>query len=223
MVERPVTSKNISVRMFRSDLLESFSHIHPATPLVLGVPSLVAMVVWALAPLRMPVGAFLATYAAGLFAWTLMEYVMHRFVFHYEPRSAWGRKVHFTIHGVHHAYPQDATRLVMPPALSIPLGLAAFGLLWITVGLPWTPAVFAGLVTGYMAYDSIHFAVHHLHFRNRVFQALKKQHARHHFQDPDRGYGVSNPLWDHVFRTQLPPTGPRDERGKGPAVVAEAD
>jgi sterol desaturase/sphingolipid hydroxylase (fatty acid hydroxylase superfamily) len=24
---------------------------------------------------------------------------------------------------------------------------------------------------------------------------------RHHFQDHSYGYGVSSPLWDHVFRT----------------------
>lgn len=217
MAERPVTSKNISVRMFRSDLLESFSHIHPATPLVLGIPTFLAMVVWALAALRMPLGAFLLGLAGGLLLWTLLEYLLHRFVFHFEPRSGWGKKVHFTVHGVHHAYPQDATRLVMPPVLSIPLGMATFGLLWNTLGAPWTPAVFSGLVIGYMAYDTIHFAVHHLHFRNRVFQALKKQHVRHHFQDPHRGYGVSTPFWDLVFGTRLGRRGQeRRERAQDP-------
>jgi sterol desaturase/sphingolipid hydroxylase (fatty acid hydroxylase superfamily) len=61
--------------------------------------------------------------------------------------------------------------------------------------------VFAGFGTGYVVYDSIHFAIHHWSMRNPLARELKRHHLRHHFTDEHTGYGVSSPLWDYVFRT----------------------
>jgi hypothetical protein len=59
----------------------------------------------------------------GLILWTLIEYGVHRFVFHFKPRNAWQERISFLFHGVHHAQPMAKSRLVMPPAVSIPLAL----------------------------------------------------------------------------------------------------
>jgi len=196
-----VPGPEVSVRMFRNGALEALTHMHPATPWFLGVPVAAALTVWAflrgVAPLT-----FAGLLVAGLASWTLIEYVMHRFIFHYEPRTGWGRKVHFLVHGVHHDYPNDATRLVMPPVLSIPLGVVTFGALALTVGVPYANAVFCGMITGYVAYDTIHYMTHHRPMRGPVGRFLKRYHMRHHFADPQRGYGVSTPVWDFVFRTR---------------------
>jgi sterol desaturase/sphingolipid hydroxylase (fatty acid hydroxylase superfamily) len=196
-----VPGPDVSVRMFQSDALEALTHMHPATPWFIGVPTALAMLYWAFAIHAIHPLLFLGLAAAGLLAWTLLEYVMHRFVFHYEPRTAWGRKVHFVIHGVHHDYPNDATRLVMPPVLSIPLGLGALGALYLSLGAPITPAIFIGITTGYIGYDTVHFMTHHRPMRGPLGRALKRYHMRHHFSETHSGYGVSSPLWDHVFRT----------------------
>src|SRR5688572_15698026 len=123
MPQRYVSNKNESVRMFESDFMELFSHVHPVTPLVIYVPVIGYLLHLAIAQRSLSIGAAAGLFALGLLIWTLVEYTMHRCVFHYEPRSSWGKKLHFLVHGVHHDYPQDASRLVMPPVISIPLSL----------------------------------------------------------------------------------------------------
>ena len=66
---------------------------------------------------------------AGVVIWTPTEYWLHRLVFHWQPRFRGGDRLHFMIHGVHHDHPNDAMRLVMPPAASIPLAALFFGAL----------------------------------------------------------------------------------------------
>jgi 4-hydroxysphinganine ceramide fatty acyl 2-hydroxylase len=104
------------------------------------------------------------------------------------------------IHGVHHDYPNDARRLVMPPVVSIPLAFLFYGLFLLIFG-SLTPPVFAGLVFGYVCYDMLHYATHHLAMKRGAWLWLKQYHLRHHFKDDHHGYGISSPLWDYVFRT----------------------
>ena len=200
---RYVSNRDESVRMFKDDRLESLSHVHPAIPLVLYVPVVAYHLLRAVRDGLLAGGAIVILFALGMFLWTLTEYVMHRFVFHYEPTSTWGRQLHFIMHGVHHDYPNDATRLVMPPSVSVPLAFLFYGVFHATFGPERLGPAFAGFVTGYLCYDMIHYATHHFTMRGPIFGYLKKYHLRHHYQDEGRGYGVSSPLWDHVFRSTL--------------------
>jgi dihydroceramide fatty acyl 2-hydroxylase len=136
----------------------------------------------------------------GLVFWTLTEYWLHRLVFHFEPDHPIGRRLHFIIHGVHHDHPNDRMRLVMPPSVSIPL--AALFLLGFhaVLGVGWL-AFGAGFLAGYLFYDMTHYHVHHHRPKSRLGKRLREQHMRHHFQDHERGYGVSSPVWDYVFGT----------------------
>jgi sterol desaturase/sphingolipid hydroxylase (fatty acid hydroxylase superfamily) len=134
--------------------------------------------------------------------WTFAEYWIHRAIFHYEPKSQWGQRLHFLIHGVHHAYPRDSTRLVMPPVVSIPLAILFYALFDWLFG-SYQPAVFAGFVLGYVLYDSIHYATHHLPMRGRIGRFLKAHHMRHHYVDDGKAFGISTPLWDWVFGTYI--------------------
>ena len=199
MPERAYKStSNESVRLFKSDLVDFFSRVHPAVPLVLYLPLIAASLYFAFQQLSiLPV---IAWFAAGVAFWTLLEYVIHRFAFHYEPRSKIGRTFHFIVHGVHHDYPNDAKRLVMPPAVSIPLAILFYGLFAFLFGNA-APAIWAGLVAGYVGYDSIHYAIHHFPMKGGVWNRLKQHHLRHHYHDDHAGFGVSSPFWDHVFRT----------------------
>ena len=128
---------------------------------------------------------------------------MHRWVFHYEPTSRLGKQLHFLLHGVHHDYPKDASRLVMPPIVSIPLALFFYGMFAVTFGRV-APAAFAGFLAGYLFYDILHYATHHFSMKRGIWLWLKKYHMRHHYDDDHVGYGVSSPLWDYVFGTRAP-------------------
>jgi 4-hydroxysphinganine ceramide fatty acyl 2-hydroxylase len=195
-----ISNKNETVRMFESDFVEFFSRVHPVTPLVLYLPVVGYMLYTSLWQRQLSFVAVTALFLLGVLLWTLIEYLIHRYIFHYQPKTRWGKQLHFVIHGVHHDYPNDARRLVMPPVISVPLAFLFFGLfLLIFRGL--TPAVFAGLVFGYVCYDMLHYATHHLAMKRGVWLWLKQYHLRHHFRDDHVGYGISSPLWDYVFRT----------------------
>ena len=112
--------------MFESRLLDALSRVHPAVPVLIFVPAIVAM--RRLEPLAASAGRSRSAWrSAGYALWTLFEYWLHRLVFHFEPEDGIGARMHWIIHGVHHDHPNDPLRLVMPPAVSMPLGGVVFG------------------------------------------------------------------------------------------------
>lgn len=193
-----VSNKDETIPLFENPWLERLSHIHPATPAVVFLP----IAGWFLWRGLQDASALVVvgSVVAGLFAWTLTEYSLHRWVFHYQPTSDLGKKLHFLMHGIHHDYPQDHTRLVMPPPVSLPLA-AAFGLVFSWLFGPYFEGIFAGFLVGYVVYDTTHYATHHWKMQSPVGRFLREYHLRHHYRDDDLGYGVSSPLWDYVFGT----------------------
>jgi sterol desaturase/sphingolipid hydroxylase (fatty acid hydroxylase superfamily) len=199
------------IRLFKSDFLEFFTHIHPAVVLGIWVPVVIFFLgsaIWRYgAQASRGVGYIPLGFVAGLFLWTFTEYTLHRFVFHFRPRTASQAKVIYLFHGIHHHQPRCKTRLVMPPAVSIPLALLFYALfhliLSVVLGKPhWVAPTFAGFLTGYVVYDMIHYATHHFPMRQAVPKFLKRYHLQHHYKTPDRRFGVSSPLWDVIFGTR---------------------
>ncbi len=198
--ERPTTC-----RMFESDFLERFSRIHPATPFVVWIPYLTFFTWRAHAHHGLGASTIAPMMLAGLVCWTLTEYTLHRWVFHWTNDTAWGKRIHFLLHGVHHDYPNDKDRLVMPLLTSAPLAAIFYALFWFTMGPRGVP-FYVGWGIGYLIYDGTHYAVHHFKQTSRVGKYLRKHHMLHHHADHDGGFGVSSPLWDLVFRTMPEPS-----------------
>src|SRR5262249_5279782 len=140
-----VSTKKETVRMFDSDFMEFFSRVHPAIPLILYLPVVVFVLYVRLCRQGLPVFVVVGLFLLGMLLWTLLEYLIHRYIFHYEPKTRWGKRLHYIIHGVHHDYPNDGRRLVMPPSISVPLAFLFYGLFLLIFG-SLTPAAFAGLV-----------------------------------------------------------------------------
>jgi sterol desaturase/sphingolipid hydroxylase (fatty acid hydroxylase superfamily) len=201
-----VSKRDESVRLFKNPVLEFFSRAHPATPLFY-LPILVYLAYVGVAEQGWLIA--LALFGGGIVVWSLTEYWVHRGLFHAEPRSPWLKRMHYLWHGVHHDYPRDSTRLVMPLLSSVPLAIIFYGLFRLITG-SWHAPLFAGFAFGYISYDLTHYAIHHWPMRNRVFLWLKRHHLRHHFSDDHAGYGVTSPLWDFVFRTRYPVTKRRE-------------
>ncbi|MDJ1500283.1 sterol desaturase family protein [Xanthocytophaga agilis] len=203
MKKQYVSNSQESTPMFKSPLLEPLSKVHFSVPLFIYIPVIGYFLYQAIAVQHNSISVFLSSLAGGLLLWTITEYVLHRFVFHFEPQSTWGQRLHFIFHGVHHDYPNDALRLVMPPSVSIPL---AFGFYWLFKSLlpmNMVPAFFAAFVSGYLFYDISHYALHHLPMKNGFMKKMKQHHMRHHYQDSTKGYGVSSSLWDVLFRSDF--------------------
>ena len=200
MAKLYVSNKKETVRMFESDFMEFFSHVHPATPIFLYAPVIGYLLYAAFVHKQLPPVAVLGLFLTGILIWTLLEYIIHRYIFHYQPKTRWGKALHFVAHGVHHDYPSDPTRLVMPPVISIPLAVVFYVLFSVSFGR-LAPALAAGFGFGYVCYDTIHYATHHFAMKGGIWQWLKQYHLRHHYKDDHAGYGVSSPLWDYVFGT----------------------
>ncbi len=191
----------VSPRMFDNPLLERLSRVHPIVPPLIYLPVIGYCLIRSLAVEDLGAAAVAGVFLLGLVGWSLTEYLLHRFVFHFEPDTRWGRRLHFIIHGVHHDFPHDPMRLVMPPSVSVPLALLFFFGFQAAFGPDWSLPAFAGFLLGYLIYDMTHFHLHHHRSKNRVSLALRRYHYRHHFQQSDRGFGVTSGLWDYVFRT----------------------
>jgi sterol desaturase/sphingolipid hydroxylase (fatty acid hydroxylase superfamily) len=201
---RPDGRSNQPIRLFRSDVLEFFSHARPVTVVVIWGPVALFFLgqsLWRAGPWRTGSCAL-----AGWFVWTLVEYLMHRFFFHYHPKTEKLKRVFFLVHGVHHAQPLCRTRLVMPPAISIPLGVTFYGVFHVMFDLLlvrplWFSPVFSGFVIGYIAYDLMHYTLHHARAKGGYMAMCRRQHMRHHGTCPGMRFGVSSPVWDYVFGT----------------------
>jgi len=193
----------------------------PITVLAIWIP--VILVFLTLTALQLPTSRFPYHVVGGLlvgwFVWTFTEYMMHRFIFHYHPKTERLKRMFFVIHGVHHAQPLCRTRLVMPPAMSIPLGVAFYGLFYLVIdvmlGAPiWLYPSYAGILIGYVVYDMTHYALHHAKLTGGYLSNCRFQHMQHHGSCPNMRFGVTSPVWDYVFGTM--PDAPRKFAPKKP-------
>jgi dihydroceramide fatty acyl 2-hydroxylase len=187
--------------MFDNELLDRFSRVHHFVPLVIFLPAIGVLLYLGFD--RLGAGEVLLLGVGGYLFWSLSEYWIHRVIFHWEPEDGLGARLHWIIHGVHHDHPNDPLRLVMPPAVSVPLA-AVFVLAFVAViGEPEAFPFGGGFLAGYLLYDMIHYALHHYRPRSRFGRWLRELHMRHHFQDDTRGFGIAAPYWDWIFRTKV--------------------
>ncbi len=210
MAHYPIDHSSVPIRLFKSDFMEFFTHIHPAVVVIIWLPFSLYMIFSELL-LGVQEGSsvwyVLAAFLIGLLVWTFSEYILHRFVFHFRPRSPFQERITYLFHGIHHHQPQCKTRLVMPPVVSIPLAAIFVGLFWVVVGLlfglpGWVRPMIGGFTIGYLVYDLTHYATHHFAMRSGIFKYLKRYHMMHHYKTPEQRFGVSSPIWDVVFKTK---------------------
>jgi sterol desaturase/sphingolipid hydroxylase (fatty acid hydroxylase superfamily) len=203
--------------MFESDFLEYFSRVHPAIPSALYLPLSFGSLYFAIGVEKQSLWSVGLGVIAGYVLWTFFEYWLHRLLFHLPVVGPKTQRIYFLIHGVHHDYPWDETRLVIPTGASVVLGVLMYGLFRVVLGSQMY-APFAGFVMGYVAYDTVHWYVHARAPRNRFFRWLRREHLVHHFKEPNSRYGVSCPWLDYLFGTR----GTQGSRATATEVAAEA-
>lgn len=204
MVKKYISNKDETPRLFENNFLESLSKIHWSVPIIVFLPIIFYLSYKSMVLFEFDFVNIFLMVIAGLFIWTFTEYFLHRFVFHYNPRSSFGKRLHFLFHGVHHDYPNDSKRLVMPPSISLPLATLFFFFFRFILGSESVFPFFLGFISGYLIYDITHYAIHHFNMKSKFWLYIKNHHMKHHYQFDDKGFGVSQPIWDFVFGTTFP-------------------
>ncbi|KAI8366105.1 uncharacterized protein BYT42DRAFT_608695 [Radiomyces spectabilis] len=160
---------------------------------------------WKSLAFSMPVATGMS-FALGVLIWTLLEYVLHRFLFHLDdllPDHQIAFLLHFTLHGFHHYLPMDRLRLVMPPALACVLAYPLVSLGHFLFPPMVAHGVIAGGFFGYILYDMTHYYLHHAKVISLHFREMKKYHMAHHYKNYEDGYGITSKIWDYCFGTVL--------------------
>jgi len=196
-----MNTRNVSSRLFKNPVLEALTHVHPSIPFIVWIPIVLYFLYQTLFATEVGLGFTALYFGLGVFFWTLTEYGMHRYVFHFPAKTRPGKYLVFLFHGIHHDEPNDPTRLVMPPVVSLVLGALFFQLFRVALGPVNHMPFFAGFISGYLVYDYLHFAIHHFRPKTAWGKALKEHHMKHHFIEKGAKWGVSTTFWDLVFRT----------------------
>ena len=137
----------------------------------------------------------------GAVSWTAAEYGLHRFLMH-EKR---GPKIASTEHLSHHAdvtYFSPTSKKIMSAAATSAI---AFPAAWAVAGHRDATAFTTGMITAYFGYEIAHRRVHTHAPKSGYGRWMRRSHFHHHFGAPMRNIGVTNPVWDRVFRTYEEP------------------
>lgn len=196
-----VSNSTESTRIFKSDFLESFSRVHWTVPMIAYIPVVLYFIYRSFFVAHTSGLQFAGMFVVGLVSWSLFEYIMHRWIFHFVPKSKWGLRLHFIFHGVHHDYPNDMKRLVLPLSVSIPLAFGVYFAFRAFLAPVYLYPFFSAFVLGYIFYDTVHYALHHFNFKGAFWKKIKKHHMLHHYSDASKGFGVSSELWDKVLNS----------------------
>ncbi len=195
-----IDNKGQGVYFKKYPALEPFSKTSPLLVYSIYIPVIFSLVYWSYAHIHLGIIAIALYFFGGLLFWTLFEYIMHRFLFHIVSDSPRIQSFMYHIHGMHHEYPRDKERLFLPPVVSLVVAL----ILFFAFRLVLQENIFAffpGFVLGYLFYGSMHYAIHAYNPPFKFMKAHWRNHHLHHYKSPDRGFGVSSPLWDYVFGT----------------------
>ncbi len=194
-------------RLFKNQYLEFLTKTHPLVIWGMYIPILLFMLY--VSRLRLLIsGVHIGLiFLVGMLFWSLFEYVIHRFVFHFFAERDRAKKMVYVIHGNHHEYPRDKDRLFMPAVPSLLISSSLFLLMFFVATLfnsgTYVFAFFPGFVFGYLIYGSMHYAIHAWNPPFKWMKALWRNHHLHHYKNEELGFGVSSTLWDHVFGTMF--------------------
>lgn len=189
-------------RIFKSPLLEFLTKTSPTITLVVYLPIVAWLVYWYVSNYSQSLTTTAAIFFGGYLFWTLFEYLMHRYIFHFISDSPVAKRFHYLVHGVHHEYPRDHERLFMPPVPGLLILSVIFSLQYLLLG-HYTFIFLPGMLVGYLTYAFIHYSMHRFQPPKNL-RFLWKHHNMHHFKYTDRAFGVSSPLWDYIFGTMPP-------------------
>lgn len=187
-------------QLFRNQYVEYLTKTHPLVIWMMYLPCVVGMPAYTGYYLGLSGIRILMFFCMGLFFWTFTEYLLHRFLFHADPKTDKGKRILYLMHGNHHHYPRDKQRLFMPPIPSLIIASLFLGFFYLIIQQN-AFCFFAGFMLGYLLYGSMHYAIHAWNPPFKWMKPLWRNHHLHHYKESEKGFGVSTTLWDRIFGT----------------------
>lgn len=202
-MKKRVRVKNTGqARLFENSFLESLTKGHPALSWGIHVPILVYCFYYGYTTYKLSLSLMFGISFFALFFWTFFEYLAHRYAFHVLSDSIKLQKFAYILHGNHHEYPRDKQRLFMPPVPSLIIAGFLFGIQYLILG-KYVFAFYPGFILGWLLYASMHYLIHAIDPPFKFLQPLWRNHQMHHYRNEHLGFGVSNTMWDKVFKTEF--------------------
>lgn len=187
-------------QLFKNPILEKMSRTHIAVPLVIFSVYSIGLLYWSVTHTSLSIGTTVGMFFLGMIAFSWIEYLVHRYVFHMPTYTKARAKIQYIMHGVHHEFPKDKDRLAMPPLLSITVATILLLVFRVIMG-DLTFSFLPGFLVGYSSYLAVHYLVHAYPPPKNIFRALWINHGVHHYKDGEIIFGVSSPLWDYIYGT----------------------
>ena len=187
-------------QLFTNPILEKLTRTHIAIPIGIFIVYAFILCVWNARHTSLPAESTVLLFFLGWLTFTWVEYQVHKHIFHLDTYTEWRKNFQYMVHGVHHHYPKDKDRLAMPPLLSITIATLLLLLLKLVLG-DYVFAFLPGFLVGYACYLLIHYVVHVYPPPKNIFKVLWQNHSIHHYKDGEFLFGVSSPLWDHIYGT----------------------
>lgn len=187
-------------QLFENPILEKLSRTHISVPLIIFFTYAAGLLYWSVTHTALTAAVTVGLFVIGLLSFTWVEYNVHRYVFHMATNTESKAKAQYTMHGIHHEFPKDKTRLAMPPLLSITLATLLLFVFRLILG-DFVFAFLPGFLVGYAGYLSVHYMVHAFQPPKNFLKALWVNHSVHHYKNGEVVFGVSSPLWDYIYGT----------------------
>lgn len=200
-------------QLFQNRYLEMLTKTHPLVIWGLYLPVIVGFPYYSFTKVGLPLSVIVIAFIAGMLFWTLFEYIMHRYVFHFIAESDRAKKIVYIVHGNHHEYPRDRERLFMPPVPSLIIASVLFFAMY-SLLKEHAFSFFSGFMFGYLMYGTMHYAIHAWNPPFKWMKPLWRNHHLHHYKNEHRGFGVSSTLWDHVFGTMFDLKKEKEDKAK---------
>ena len=187
-------------QLFKNPFLELLTKGHPALSWGIHTPLVMYCFYYGYINYSMSLLTMLGVSVFALFFWTFFEYITHRYIFHLISEKESMQKFAYIMHGNHHHYPKDRTRLFMPPVPSLIIAAALLGIQYLLLG-KYAFAFYPGFILGWLMYASMHYLIHAIEPPFKFLQPIWRNHHLHHYRNDNLGFGVSNTIWDKVFGT----------------------
>jgi len=169
-------------------------------PFLVYPPLATVMLAYALLSATVTPVAVVGLYFVGAASWTLLEWLLHR-AMHLPTGIDWISQLQYSAHLRHHREPDDLEHCVVRLRNGIPITIVLLFATRMVLG-DWESATafLSGLLTGYLFYEFVHLTGH-AGRRLPALRFLQRYHTLHHFEQWNRCFGVTSPLWDWVFGT----------------------